>query len=195
MFHSLHGDIDYINPGLVVVSCSGVGYEVSVPMSTYDYLKNSYGKQSVLTYLQVGESVLKLYGFHTKEEHSMFITLIGMHKVGPSLALRILSGMPIDSLCTCIYERNTNKLKKIKGVGGKLADRLVIELKDKLPKTYTTVEGEVVEPVCAERGSAIAGLVSLGYKKGEATKVIDKVIEHLGNGLSAEELVTQGLQG
>ncbi len=179
-------------PGSAVISAGGVGYAISIPLSTFDTLPAAGETARVFTYLHVREDALLLFGFGTREERSTFEKMIAISGVGPKLALAILSSMPPSELVVAIETGQTGRLNKISGVGKKTAERLVLELKGKL--------GEVdISALAAETGGsprdeeAVAALISLGFSRTLAEKAVVKVAKKAGEKLNTSELVRRAL--
>jgi len=134
MIAHIKGKIIYKSPESVVVDVSGVGYEVYIPLSTYYKLPDTEEYISLNTYTHIREDALQLYGFLTQREKEIFQLLISVSGVGPKLARNILSGIPAEDLISAISSGDIARLRSIPGVGGKTAERLVLELKDKMRK-------------------------------------------------------------
>ena len=124
----------------------------------------------------------------------MFLLLISVHGVGPGVAVRILSGMNAGEFSGAVQSGNARLLKSIKGVGAKMAERLVTELKDKIGKVLSSEKSDGIAPFSSEAKHAVQGMIALGYKETEAEKAIAKVMEKRGSGLSAEEMITEALR-
>ena len=178
---------------LVVETGGGVGYQVLVPLSSYDRLNPVPGGQvTLLTYLHVRENSLTLYGFATAEERDIFLLLIDrVSGIGPAIGMAILSGMPGKQFKSCVVAGDTVGLAKIKGLGKKTAERIVLELKDKVGVTETWQSAG--EATGAPARDAELGLLALGYKQVDARKALQKVLE--GNpGAEADELIRLALR-
>lgn len=171
----------------VLVDVNGVGYEVLVPMTTLYQLPEIGGKVTLSIHFAVSENSQALYGFYDKKDRELFRTLIKVSGVGPKMALAILSGMETDQLVSCVMEDNVAALVKVPGVGKKTAERLIIELRDKL-KTWQVAHSPLAEmeaasqPQAGGQGSndivaeAESALVALGYKPVEASKMVANVL-------------------
>lgn len=171
----------------VLVDVNGVGYEVLVPMTTLYQLPEIGGKVTLSIHFAVSENSQALYGFYDKKDRELFRTLIKVSGVGPKMALAILSGMETDQLVSCVMEDNVSALVKVPGVGKKTAERLIIELRDKL-KTWQVARSPLAEMEAASQpqtdggqGSDIvaeaeSALVALGYKPVEASKMVASVL-------------------
>ena len=156
----------------VIVSCHGVGYEIDVPMSTFYPLPRTGEEVTLLTHLVVREDAHLLYGFVTAAERAAFRQLLKISGVGPKVALSVLSGMSVDDLSAAVAAEDAGRLTKIPGIGKKTAERLVLELRDKLPKTITVVQR-------ADAGAAgsdvLNALLALGYNEREAAVAVKQI--------------------
>ncbi len=180
---------------LIVIEVQGVGYEIFVPMSTFYQLPELNQSVTLLTHLIVREDAHTLYGFSTEAERQLFRDLIRVNGVGPKLALSILSTMELTTFVQAVKSNDTKHLLRIPGVGKKTAERLVIEMRDRLehfainPATSstTTPRGTVISPL----DDAISVLIALGYKPQEASSLVYSVKQ---DGLTSEELIRRALQ-
>ncbi|WP_439135516.1 Holliday junction branch migration protein RuvA [Pseudomaricurvus sp.] len=172
----------------VLVDVNGVGYEVLVPMTTLYQLPELGGNVTLAIHFAVSENSQALYGFYDKKDRELFRTLIKVSGVGPKMALAILSGMETDQLVSCVMEDNVSALVKVPGVGKKTAERLMIELRDKL-KTWQVAHAPLAEMEAASQprsgsgedgndivAEAESALVALGYKPVEASKMVAGVL-------------------
>lgn len=197
MIAFVHGRLADATPTRVVVECSGVGYAVFIPLSSYDKLPPKGGEVHLLTHHHViaHEGTQQLFGFVTTEEREMFLLLISISGIGPKLAINILSSASISSLRNAIAAGDTRTLSALRGIGRKTAERLVVELKDKLGAT-TPFEAKGRAPTAEEQrlADAVLALVSLGYKQVDAHKAILAAAEKLGPKATIEELVRAALR-
>ena len=154
----------------VVVSCHGVGYEVDVPMSTFYPLPRVGEEVTLLTHLVVREDAHLLFGFLTAAERSAFRQLLKVSGVGPKVALSVLSGLSVDDLAAAIANDDAARLTKVPGIGKKTAERLVLELRDKLPKVVTAVRSDAAAGAAAP--DVINALLALGYNEREAQAAV-----------------------
>jgi holliday junction DNA helicase RuvA len=152
----------------VVVSCNGVGYEIDVPMSTFYPLPRAGEAVVLLTHLVVREDAQLLYGFLTAAERIAFRQLLKISGVGPKVALSVLSGLSVDDLAATVADGDAGRLTKIPGIGKKTAERLVLELRDKLPKLATGARAEGR----AAGGDVVNALLALGYNEREAQAAV-----------------------
>lgn len=194
MINYLVGEIAYKSENLIVIEIGGVGYEVNVSMTTLDSLPPVGSVCKVYTYLNVREDELSLFGFSSIEEKEMFIKLISVSGIGPRVALSILSGIRLSDLAVAIKTGDTKLLSTIKGLGKKTAERIVLELKDKISVVGLSHE-QFEEPLNESMiDEATEALISLGINKNEAYRlarenssmcqtteeIIRKVFQNLG---------------
>ena len=156
----------------VVVSCQGVGYEIDVPMSTFYPLPRTGEEVTLLTHLVVREDAHLLFGFLTAGERNAFRQLLKISGVGPKVALSVLSGMSVDDLAAAVASEDASRLTKIPGIGKKTAERLVLELRDKLPKAVTAVRAA---GAAAAGGDVVSALLALGYNEREAQAAVKEL--------------------
>jgi len=173
MIGSLRGKLIDKRPNQVLIEVGGVGYQVQVPLSTFAGLGPLHAEIALLTYTHVREDTLALYGFLTAREKHCFELLISASGVGPNLALKILSGMGIDDLVPAIRKGDLVQLVRIPGVGRKTAERIVVELRDKLVAIDVRQAGKPATPSQLESDVASA-LVNLGYDERSVEKAIEK---------------------
>ncbi len=173
MIARLTGKLIDKSPAEAIIETGGVGYRAFITLQTYYALPDDGADASLHIHTHVKEDAIQLYGFITSGEQEIFNKLIGVNKVGPKLAITILSGIPYDELAEAIGEGNVLKLSSIPGVGKKTAERLILELADKLvglvESADTDGSGKRTTQV---DDSAVEALMSLGYKKPEATKAV-----------------------
>ena len=162
------------NPPQVLLDVSGVGYEVDVPMSTFYNLPKIGEKVSLFTQLIVREDAHLLYGFATESERATFKQLLKVSGVGPKVGLAVLSGMSVNDLAEAVATQESGRLTRVPGIGKKTAERLLLELKDKLKvDVRITVGGETVKPSSA--ADVLNALISLGYNEKEAHYAIKQL--------------------
>lgn len=195
MIYSVSGKLIHTEPELAVVECGGVGYGCK---TTFNTLQKIAGESEVMLYtcLSVREDAAELYGFADREELKCFRLLISVSGVGPKAALSILSGMNTQQFALCVATADSKALTKVKGIGAKTAQRIILELKDKLAGETISVRGQSAQPAAVSAaGSNIAEAVTalevLGYTEGEALSVLSK----LDPALPIEELIKKSLIG
>ena len=194
MIAHLKGQLIYKSPEHAVVDVNGVGYKVFTPLSTYYSLPKPGESISLRIHTRVREDELKLFGFLTKEEQTIFEKLITINKVGPKLALGILSGMSPADLLTAIKNNDAARLSAIPGVGKKTAERLALEMKDKLSDLGLEMEHrpDPSYPVGFYE-DALSALVNLGYKKPQAEKALKSAYNINGPDSLLEDLIKESL--
>jgi holliday junction DNA helicase RuvA len=193
MIGSVRGRIASKTPPQLMVDVGGLGYELEAPMSTFFHLPAVGEEVSLLTHLVVREDAHILYAFGTEAERRLFRNLIKVSGVGPKIALALLSGISVEAFSRCIVNEDITALTKVPGIGRKTAERLIIEMRDRL-KDPETPAG--VAPVAAAAASpeteAYGALIALGYRPAEATRLLKAV----GPGThSTEDLIRRALQG
>lgn len=196
MIGRLRGILAEKQPPLLLIDINGVGYEVEAPMSTFYQLPETGATVTLHTHLVVREDAHLLFGFASEGERRLFRTLIKVNGVGAKLALTILSGIAADEFARCVQENDTAALVRLPGVGKKTAERLIVEMRDRLADWEGAVTLPGAAPVETRGGSdelrdAISALVSLGYKPPEASRLVSKVETE---GLSSEEIIRAALK-
>jgi len=178
MIARLRGKVIEAYPNRLVVDVHGVGYEVIVPLSTFDRLHAAEGLDVDLrTHLHIRENAHTLYGFASEEERDVFLMLIDrVSGIGPAIAMAVLSGMPVSRFKACVVAGEVSELSRIKGLGKKTAERIVLELKDKVGVAETWQDAAAGQ-VSAFAADAELALIALGYKQVEARKAVKKVLE------------------
>ena len=188
------GKIIEINDNVVVVENNGIGFELFVSMTTLVGLKEG-NTVKFFTYLQVREDGFSLFGFASRDEKKMFLRLISVGGVGPKVALSVLSGVSINELAMAILNNDTAKLTRVKGLGKKTAERIILELKEKISPIEAIGANEKISQakISKEGEEAICVLMSLGLSNADATSRVRKCIE---TGYStAEEILSHALKG
>ncbi len=195
MIARLRGTVVSKSPSEVVLDVNGVGYQLSVPVSTSELLEGTRGETVLLTYLHVREDTLQLYGFATESEREAFRMLLSVNGVGPKLALGILSGIRVAELRSAIARGDTAILSSIAGVGRKTAERLIVELRSKV--TDDAPHAQLVPSSSAQlkvRSEAIVALMSLGHHRASAEKAVRSAVsESPGAEFTVEDLVRKAL--
>ena len=178
MIARLRGRVWEAYPNRLVVDVQGVGYQVVVPLSTFDRLHAAEGIEVDLrTHLHVRETAHTLYGFATEEERDVFLMLIDrVSGIGPAIAMAVLSGMPVNRFKQCVVAGDVSELSRIKGLGKKTAERIVLELKDKVGVTDTW-QDPASGQVSAAAADAELALLALGFKQVDARKALRKVLD------------------
>lgn len=181
MYAFISGIIDYIDPnGIVVIDNNGIGYNVNVSLNTLSALPSKGEKTKLYTYTHIKEDAFSLYGFTSLSEKNMFIKLIDISGVGPKMALGILSGITGAALAVAVANNDVKSLSSIKGVGKKTAERIILELKEKVDITASDFAGSNTSiniSSSKEINDAIEALVALGITKNDAIKAVQKASE------------------
>ncbi|MFT4560758.1 MAG: Holliday junction DNA helicase RuvA [Gammaproteobacteria bacterium] len=195
MISRLKGVLIDKRPPLIVIDCHGVGYEVEVPMTTAWSLPELNAEVILLTHLIVRDDAHLLFGFGTEAERKLFRDLIKVSGIGAKVALAILSGIESDEFVRCVQENNIARLTALPGIGKKTAERLVVEMRDRVsgwaptmptsPQHQPTTSADAVS-------DAISGLIALGYKPPEASRF---VLELETKGKSSEAIIREVLKG
>lgn len=182
MIGSLRGRLVVKEIDEVVVEVAGVGYRVAIPLSTYEALPAEGEEATLLTHLHVREDELALYGFSTARERELFETLVGVSGIGPRLALHVLSRLSPARFAAAIRDRELAVLTGISGVGRKTAERMVVELKDRLDEWAEVEAGEPAGPPLGDDGEdAVKALVALGIRRSTAERAVQRTVaEHPG---------------
>ena len=193
MIGSVRGRIASKTPPQVMVDVGGVGYELEAPMSTFFHLPAVGAEVSLLTHLVVREDAHVLYAFATEGERRLFRSLIKVSGVGPKIALALLSGISVEAFSRCVVNEDITALTKVPGIGRKTAERLVIEMRDRLGDPGVPA-GVGVAPIAVgtnPESEAYGALIALGYRPAEATRLLKAA----GPGThSTEELIRRALQ-
>jgi len=192
MIGQLRGRLADKRPNQVMVDIGGVGYLVAVPLSTYASLGELHTEVTLLIHTHVREDQLALYGFLSSREKHFFELLIGVSGIGPSLALKILSGMTVEELVPAIRSGDIARLSKTPGVGRKTAERMVVELKDKL-EAVVVAEEKAPASVAGAEADVISALTNLGYDGRAAESAVAEAKRTTGTG-SFEKLLKAALQ-
>lgn len=196
MIGRLRGIIIEKQPPELVLDVQGVGYELSAPMSTFFNLPAVHDEVTLFTHMVVREDAQLLYGFASERERLLFRSLLKVNGVGAKLALTILSGSDVDTFARSVQDGDTASLTRLPGVGKKTADRLIVEMRDRLKEVSTAMGLELIVTggpavVAGARNEAVEALIALGYKSAEA----DKMLRSFDcEGMSTEQMIRQALQ-
>src|SRR5690349_23469513 len=197
MITFLNGKLINALPTQAIVDVGGVGYEVVIPLSSFDKLPALGQRIHILTHLAVREDAHVLYGFMTAPERDLFRLLVNnVSGIGPKLALSVLSGMSVTNFKTAVVNSDIAAISKISGLGKKTAERIVLELKDKLGVAAAWEAASAAHaptPEEEQANEAVLGLIALGYKQIDAHKAVHD-LQQKGEGKSAEELVKLALK-
>lgn len=197
VYEFLSGKIVRKDPTRLILEVGGIGFELTIPLSTYHTVGNAGEEAKVLTHFIVREDAHQLYGFATEEERNLFRLLVSVSGVGPKMALAVLSGMGAAEFRKAIVEGALPVLTGISGIGRKTAERLVVELREKIlllePKSKAlgsgrlTAGGQLME-------DSLQALVSLGYRRNDAKQAVEKVLSEKSGSYSVEELIRASLK-
>jgi Holliday junction DNA helicase RuvA len=196
MIGFLRGRLTAKHPPQLLIDVGGVGYEVEAPMSTFYALPATGADVSLFTHLVVREDAHVLFAFGTERERRLFRELIKVSNVGPKLALSLLSGMSVDNFLLCIEAQDADTLVRIPGVGRKTAERLLIEMRDRIKnltglESIAPIAGVAVNSSAGAQSEAFGALVALGYKPAEVTRLLKAVDP---SAQTTEELIRGALQ-
>jgi Holliday junction DNA helicase RuvA len=201
MIAFLHGKLMEATPARAVIDAGGVGYEVLVPLSTYSKIaehKNGNVRLLIHHHFSGQDGSQRLYGFFTEQERETFRMLLDVSGIGPKMALNVLNGISTAAFRGVVASGDTATLSKIRGVGKKTAERIIVELKDKIGAAgewEAASEKRAPTPEEQLAHDAILALISLGFKQNDARAAVEKARAHLGAKANVEELVRRALQG
>jgi len=195
MIGYVQGEIVFLDLTQVIIDVGGLGYEIRISLNTYTHLKD-LSKVRLHTYLQIREDAHVLFGFYNLEEKILFTQLVSVSGVGPSTAMMVLSSMEVNDIEDAIASGDVITLKRIKGIGQKTAERIILELKDKIRKGkgYDRDAGSNVVTHQTVRNEALAALITLGIQKSAAEKIIQAIILKHGKDITLEELIKLALK-
>ena len=195
MYDHLAGTLAEKQPTRAVVAAAGVGYELTIPLSTFEALPETGSEVVVHTHLHVREDSLRLFGFATRDERRFFRRLLEVSGIGPAVGLSILSSTTYGEFRDAIVAEDVGRLTKMKGVGKKLAQRMVLELRDSLAKeeagaVATAGAGALPDPL---REDAVLALVTLGFTRGQAVAAVEKILGKDGAPTDLGEIIRAAL--
>jgi len=203
MIAHLSGTLLSKQPTSAIIDVGGVGYEVAIPVSTFYELGETGSPAQLRVYTHVSQDAIRLYGFKTTRERELFLQLISVNGVGPGLAIKLLSGMNADEMIASIRTNNLVRLVAIPGVGRKTAERLVVDLRDKIAALSSPALEEEFAAKAASAGApsspdsirddAVSALANLGYQRGAAEKAVKNAVDE-GGDLSVEVILRRNLR-
>ena len=200
MIRHLRGLLLRRSPTDIIVDVGGVGYGLAISLATYDRLPVAHEEAVLFTYTHVREDRLQLFGFADEDERDMFELLIGVSGIGPTSALTVLSGIPLKALQTAIFEERVSDLTRVRGIGKKTAERVVVELKDKIrfsmvagTGTDAAQPGEGTGVVSAVQEATMA-LIALGFQAPAAKKAMERAQKENGVDATVQELIRHALR-
>ncbi len=197
MIASLTGILRFKSPGHITVEVNGVGYRVFIPLSTFYELADEGSPIELNVFTAVREDAIHLYGFRTPGEKQLFELLLSVNGIGPKLAIGLLSGITPADFIRAVFTEDRHALTKIPGVGKKMAERMILELRDRVIKLAPQEVPEEIKAagtLDAVREDALSALVNLGYKKSVAKMVLDRVLDVDADGLALEEVLKRALK-
>ena len=196
MIAYVNGIVTYKDPAYAIIDVNGVGYEVRISLQTYTSLPDIGARCKLVTFLNIREDAHVLYGFWGNDEKKLFLDLTSISGIGPSTALVMLSSLSSSEIRQGIIDEDLRLIQSIKGIGSKTAQRVILELRDKIRKEELVSTG----PKSAEtssstlRSEALAALVTLGIPKPTAEKSLDAIIKREGQSISVENLIKLALR-
>ena len=198
MIAFIEGPYVQLEPAKVIINVNGIGYEVFISLQTYAEIKETK-KGKLFTYFHVKEDAQLLYGFFTEEEKQVFTLLISISGIGPNTALVVLSSLSPAELQNAILTENVKVIQSVKGIGAKTAQRVILELKDKIQKIIQLPEQENIPEISAVpnnklKDDALAALTTLGIAKATAEKSIIQLLKKTNGDISLEELIRMALK-
>ncbi len=182
MIARLRGELEESSYTSCVIDCGGVGYDVAIPLSTFDSLPHAGESVTLLIHTQVREDAIVLFGFATEEERKLFRALLNVSGIGGKLALNVLSAMPVQNFCAAISSGDTKLLGRINGIGKRTAERLIVELKDKLGTVSGTPDpaaGLTAPAQISAVNDAALALEQLGFKRDAIDKALKKLVSEM----------------
>ena len=191
MIGSLRGRLTQKQAPSVIIECHGVGYEVETPMSTFLELPPTGNELFLFTHMVVREDAQMLFGFATQEERALFRMLLKISGVGAKMGLAVLSAMSVDGFRRCVEYEDAASLVKVPGVGKKTAERLIIEMRDRIDTPSAQSGATTIEVRAGAKSEAVDALISLGYKPREVQKLIGELDV---DGKSAEDIIRLALR-
>lgn len=195
MITYIKGKLVHKDPTYVVIDVQGIGYHISISLTTFSAIKNQENCM-LHTYLNIKEDSHTLYGFSDEAEKKVFLQLISISGVGPSTGLMVQSSLSASELQQAIINEDVNTIQSVKGIGAKTAQRIILELKDKLKKEGISISDSTssANSYNTVRSEALSALVTLGINKNIAEKTIDKILKSSGNEVTLEELIKLALK-
>ena len=195
MYAYLEGKIVQKEPAFIVLDIGGIGYEIRISLNTYTTIKN-VDQARLYTYLQVKEDAHLLYGFSEISEKQTFLNLISISGVGPGTALMILSSLNPKELQNAIVNEQVKVIQSVKGIGAKTAQRIILELKDKMVKSGVEIKSDIFssDSYNTIKEEALSALTTLGINKSVAERSINLILKKNGPDITLEELIKQALK-
>ena len=192
MFDFIYGNLAYKNPTTATIEANGIGYKIHIPLSTFEKISNEE-KAKLYTKLTIRDDEIKIYGFYTLEERDLFNMLLSVNGVGSNVALTILSSISITQFERYVVDNDPKSLQRIKGIGKKTAERIILELKETiksiLPGSRSSAETKNIAVIT----DAIMAMISLGYAKPEAEEAVSKASDNIDVTEGVEVLIKEAL--
>ncbi len=192
MFDYIYGNVVHKAPTAITIETNGIGYKIHIPLSTFERIPDKE-KIKIFTKLSIREDELKIYGFSSIEERDLFNLLLSVNGVGPNMALTILSGSSVSQFKTFITRNDLKSLQRIKGIGKKTAERIILELKETIkvisPEAASTAETKKISIM----SDAIMAMISLGYTRSEAENAVNSASENFDDSEGVEVLIKEAL--
>lgn len=193
MITHVDGILEEKNPAYAVIDVNGVGYFLHITLTTFSNLPEQ-GRVRLFTHLSIREDAHTLFGFGSKKEREMYRLLISVSGVGPSTARMILSSLSSEEVAQAILSEDVNTFKRVKGIGAKSAQRIIVDLKDKVEKTGLDIEN-ISPQNNTIKVEALSALVVLGIDKKKAESSIDKILAKAGSDITVEDVIKSTLKG
>lgn len=195
MIGYLKGEIAVVDPTYFIIDVNGIGYEVKISLNTFTRLKDQKHCK-IYTYLNIREDAHVLYGFYDLNEKWLFTQLITVSGVGPSTAMMMLSYMNVNEIQEAIAMEDVSLIKSVKGIGSKTAERVILELKDKIKKEIVSekVTGVSIPHVNQVKNEALAALITLGFQKSQAEKSVHNILKNANKDITLEEVIKLALK-
>ncbi len=197
MISYLKGKLEKASPDHVIVEVGGVGYRVNIPLSAYEKLPPPGDDFTILTHFHVREDEQSLYGFVTEEERDLFEMLLGVSKIGPKVALAVLGGVPAATFKHAVASGDVSFLSSVRGIGKKTAERLILELKDKitlLPRLREEASKVHLKEGEEKIADVSGALLSLGYRQAQVHEALSRALKDAGPDWSVEQLLKETLK-
>ena len=193
MLDYIRGRVVSKSPTRLILEVAGIGYLLHIPLSTFEKIPN-HGEVTILTQLFIREDQVKIFGFATGEERDLFQLLLSVNGIGPNTAIMILSGSTVDDVKNAVIHEDAKALEKIKGVGKKTAERIILELKGSIKEITTSIPTGVDVRQKALVSDAVMALISLGYGRSVAENAVSEAVRKLQTIDNVEVLVRESLK-
>jgi Holliday junction DNA helicase RuvA len=192
MFDFIYGNIAYKNPTTATIETNGIGYKILIPLSTFEKISNKE-KAKLYTKLTIRDDEIKIYGFYSLQERDLFNLLLSVNGVGSNVALTILSSSSISQFESYVVSNDPKSLQRIKGIGKKTAERIILELKETIKCIFPDSKSSTESKNMAIISDAIMAMISLGYAKPEAEKAVSKASDNIDVTEGVEVLIKEAL--